>query len=170
MVYTFESLHLYISFLISSLQQAISKFIFTSEKNSRLSMSLQHTETTILALIVFSTSDFLNQMCYCCQKLDFQVKFAQFGRPWEAMGGRAPLIGSLIWSDLCYPIREHGLPRPPTHTASHILSCDLSEPIYQMCHKSLISCFLVGGRSRDTVGIFKWYQETMKRISCKNSR
>ena len=75
------------------------------------------------------------------------------GRPnfWEAVGGRGrpcSLIGSLIWSDLCYPIRgarpptashfrtlkhtaSHGLPeiRPPKHTASHILSCDLSEPI-----------------------------------------
>ena len=146
MVYTFESLHLYISFLI----------VFS----------------TSLALIVFSTSDFLNQMCYCCQKLDFQVKFAQFGRPWEAV-----LPWLALWSDLICVIQlgstaSHGLPeiRPPTHTASHILSCDLSEPIYQMCHKSLISCFLVGGRSRDTVGIFKWYQETMKRISCKNSR
>ena len=56
------------------------------------------------------------------------------GRPWEAVRGRAPLIGleicvresQIYWSQW----EEHGLSRPLT--ASHglsLLSCDLSEPI-----------------------------------------
>ena len=58
------------------------------------------------------------QMCYCCRKLEIlcilYVWEAEFGRPWEAVGGRAPLIG-LERSDS--QSGEHGLPRPPT--ASH---------------------------------------------------
>ena len=53
---------------------------------------------------------------------------------WEAVGGRAPLIGSHISHSQS---GEHGLPRPPKFgltwppigSASHNLSCDLSEPI-----------------------------------------
>ena len=84
-------------------------------------------------------------MCYCCRKLEkLVILMRKCGRPsaWEAengraVGGRAPLIGSDRSDHISEPIREHGLPRPPTashfrppkHSASHIFSCDLSEPI-----------------------------------------
>ena len=69
-----------------------------------------------------------NQMCYCCRKLEkFVILYvweAEFGRPWEAVGGHAPLIGS----DRSHSQSgEHGLPWPPKfgltwpHTASHRL-------------------------------------------------
>ena len=83
------------------------------------------------------------------------------------MGGRGrpcSLIGSDTSVRESEPIREHSLPRPPkfrtrSHTASHILSCDLgywfhSYNLDQMCHKSLISCCGFGGnwRSPDAGG------------------
>ena len=77
--------------------------------------------------MVFSTSDRINQMCYCCRKLEKSVKMweavCQRVRKWEAVGGHAPLIGSVLWSDLSYPIREHGLPHSLSwlHMASHSL-------------------------------------------------
>ena len=53
---------------------------------------------------------------------------------WEAVGGRAPLIGSDRSDQITEPIRGT---RPPTrvggrgrlNSASHIFSCDMSEPI-----------------------------------------
>ena len=77
-------------------------------------------------------------MCYCCWKLEKLVIFIEFvggrGRPWEALGGRGTLIGWDSLTDLSEPIRgarppTFGLPRPPIASASHNLSCDLSEPI-----------------------------------------
>ena len=72
-------------------------------------------------------------MCYCCRKLENLNIFNEFGRPnaWEAVEGRAPLVGSDRSHQIREPIREHGLPeiRPPMHSASQIFSCDLSEPI-----------------------------------------
>ena len=80
------------------------------------------------------------QMCYCCRKLE-KLHFQWISvRLWEAVWGRAPLIGSLICLSQS---GEHGLTRPHrsasqiweskirphTHTASQLLSCDLSEPI-----------------------------------------
>ena len=51
-----------------------------------------------------------NQMCYCCRKLE-KLHFQWISvRLWEAVWGRAPLIGSLIWSDLSEPMRGA---RPP---------------------------------------------------------
>ena len=65
-------------------------------------------------------------MCYCCRNWSFYMfgrpNLGGRGRPWEAVGGRAPLIGS----DRSHSQSgEHGLPRPHTasqirpHTASH---------------------------------------------------
>ena len=63
------------------------------------------------------------------------------GRPWEAMGPWLAQRDQIKSGQIREPIREHGLPwpptashglpeiRPPTHSASHIFSCDLSEPI-----------------------------------------
>ena len=77
-------------------------------------------------------------MCYCCRKLEIlcilYVWEAEFGRPWEAVWGRGALIGleicvreSQIFGANQSPTASHGLSRPLT--ASHNLSCDLSEPI-----------------------------------------
>ena len=77
-------------------------------------------------------------MCYCYRKLEIlcilYVWEAEFGRPWEAVGGRGALIGleicvreSQIFEANQSPTASHGLSRPLT--ASHNLSCDLSEPI-----------------------------------------
>ena len=87
-------------------------------------------------------------MCYCCRKLgDFTVFYVFLRgreRPWEAVRGRAPLIGSqrsrTLWHRSLSQWEEHGLSRPLTAShglslsASHplglsLLSCDLSEPI-----------------------------------------
>ena len=56
---------------------------------------------------VFSTSDRLLSDALLLSKVRFS---GEIGRPWEAMGGRAPLIGS----DRSHSQSgEHGLPRPP---------------------------------------------------------
>ena len=77
-------------------------------------------------------------MCYCYRKLDFMTKCgrpcaceAEFGRPWEAVGGRGALIGSdrsgTLWHIYLSQSGPHGLRRPPKfgltrpYTASHRL-------------------------------------------------
>ena len=73
--------------------------------------------------------------------IDFWWWEAESERPWEAVRGRAPLIGSnrsgTLWHRSLSQWGEHGLSRPLTFgltrpliaSASHNLSCDLSEPI-----------------------------------------
>ena len=97
-------------------------------------------------------------MCYCCRKLDFETFSGIFVRPCEAVWGRGRPCSSHWLRDLCQrvpdlfePIRaprpptaSHGLTRPHKYpwkclkfgltwpliaSASHNLSCDLSEPI-----------------------------------------
>ena len=70
----------------------------------------------------------MNQMCYCYRKLGnltiFNVFLGGRVRPWEAVWGRAPLIGLEICPSQS---GEHGLTQPLTashfrpHTASHRL-------------------------------------------------
>ena len=111
----------------------------------------------ILALgkLIFSTSESF-QMCYCCRKLEFSEIFE---RLWGAVRGRGrpcSLIGQHRSVRESEPIREHGLPRTPTashglsnisinsDSLAHGLSTFLMWSVWanQMCHKSLISCWL----------------------------
>ena len=88
-----------------------------------------------LAVLLFSTSDWINQMCYCCRKLDFMTKL---GRPrqWEAEFGLSrPLTAS---DSLSQPIKwletgsesaweaVRGRERP--NSASHHLSLTRERP------------------------------------------
>ena len=54
---------------------------------SKISIQLK-----VLYCLIFSTSDRIYQMCYCCRKLVKLVIFIEFvegrERPWEAVGGR----------------------------------------------------------------------------------
>ena len=91
-------------------------------------------------------------MCYCCRKLEKLVILmrkcgrpsaweVESGRPWEAVHpwlAQTDQITSQSQSEsTASHTASHGLPwpptashfRPPKHSASHIFSCDLSEPI-----------------------------------------
>ena len=117
---------------------------------------------------IFSTSDFLNQMCYCCQKLE---KFGHFhwflcmrGRICEAVRGRERPCYPHWLRDLCQRVPDLSEPirgarpltashfRPLTASASHNLSCDLSEPIRgarPLTHTASQICEAVGVRDAD---------------------
>ena len=106
--------------------------------------SMRHLSITynnfILAILCLANLIDFYQMCYCYRKLEKLVilwenvggrvlgrpNLGGRGRPWEAA------LPSLAQTDHIRSENqsgEHGLPRPPKHTASHIFSCDLSEPI-----------------------------------------
>ena len=111
----------------------------------------------------FSTSDISYQMCYCCQKLEYLGNLVILwgrvhGRPCEAefLGGCGRPCSSDWLRHISQPIRGARPPtasqiRPPIGSASHNLSCDLSEPIRDSKSVRPI-CEAVGGRVRPNLG------------------
>ena len=104
---------------------------------------------------IFSTSDRIYQMCYCCRKLEISLFSVYF---WEAVGGRGRPCSPDWLRQISKPMRStashglplsasHGLPRPPIASASHNLSCDLSEPMREFKSVRPI-CEAVGGHGR----------------------
>ena len=109
--------------------QAIKKVKVTYQVHTSRSNQGQHQIE-----VIFSTSDWINQMCYCCRKLEKLVIFSEFlegrGRPCSANQGSTAKFGLphfLMWpvwanQGAWPPTASHfGLPRPP-NSPSHGLT------------------------------------------------